>query len=288
MAAPLLRGFRPGLVTTRLSRAVRSRRFNFQQLSGHPLRASLLLIPLLLQTPDDGWGVVRSRPREVTRIYWELLKTTEVFVRLTLLDSDGKPVRVNLVFQAFFPGRAERDPYSGLPRWPKGSPARLAITAQAFSMTFVIPELSLRLAIDGAPVELTGPDNQYRNIPCPIAVDDCSSNGVEADLQPAILRSLIAARAVQGRALGFSFKLTPADQAALADFADRIGLPPTAPGGARVLLPNRRSCPFVNQSILGGSFCHAGTHAGAPSAGTARRRPGRFPTPGVMFRLGSR
>jgi len=35
MAAPFLRGFRLGLVTTRLSRAVRSRRFNFQQLSGH-------------------------------------------------------------------------------------------------------------------------------------------------------------------------------------------------------------------------------------------------------------
>jgi hypothetical protein len=66
--------------------------------------ASLLLIPLLLQAPDDGWGHVRSRPREVTRIYWELLKTTEVFVRLTPLDADGKPVRVNLVFHAFFSG----------------------------------------------------------------------------------------------------------------------------------------------------------------------------------------
>ena len=85
--------------------------------------ASLLLIPLLLQAPDDGWGLVRSRPREVTRIYWELLKTTEVFVRLTPLDADGKPVRVNLVFHAFFPGRAERDTYSGQPRWPNGPPA---------------------------------------------------------------------------------------------------------------------------------------------------------------------
>jgi hypothetical protein len=56
-------------------------------------------------------------------------------------------------------------------------------------MTFVIPELSVRLVIDGAPVELTGPDNPYRNIPCPIAADDCSPNGVAADLQPAILHS---------------------------------------------------------------------------------------------------
>lgn len=36
MAAPFLGGFRLGLVTTRVPRAVRSRRFNFQQLSGHP------------------------------------------------------------------------------------------------------------------------------------------------------------------------------------------------------------------------------------------------------------
>jgi len=41
IAAPFLRGFRPGLVTTRLSRAVRSRRFNIQQLSGHPPNVSL-------------------------------------------------------------------------------------------------------------------------------------------------------------------------------------------------------------------------------------------------------
>jgi hypothetical protein len=41
-------------------------------------------------------------------------------------------------------------------------------------------------------------------------------------------RSLIAARAVHGRALGFPFKLTPADQAALADFADRTGRPARA------------------------------------------------------------
>jgi hypothetical protein len=35
---------------------------------------------------------------------------------------------VSLVFQAF-PGRAERDPYWGLPQWPKGPPARLEVKA---------------------------------------------------------------------------------------------------------------------------------------------------------------
>jgi hypothetical protein len=183
------------------------------------------LMLLLSQAPDDGWGVTRVQPREVNRIYWELLETTEVLVRLVPIDPDGKPVRVNLVFQAFFPGRAQRNPYTGVPQWPKGPPARLVLTAQAFALTFVIPELSLRLVIDGATVELTGPGSRYRNVPCLIATDDCAPNGVEADLAPAVLRSLITARAVEGQTLGLPIKLTHADQIVLADFAARIGLP---------------------------------------------------------------
>jgi hypothetical protein len=189
----------------------------------------LALMLLLVQAPDDGWGVTRVQPREVKRIYWELLQTTEVLVRLVPTDPDGKPVRVNLVLQAFFPGRAQRDPYTGLPQWPKGLPARLVLTAQAFALTFVIPELSLRLVIDGSPVDLTVPGNRFRHIPCLIATDDCAPTGVEADLEPAVLRSLITARAVQGEALGFPIKLTHTDQAVLADFAARIGLPVERP-----------------------------------------------------------
>jgi hypothetical protein len=189
----------------------------------------LALMLLLVQAPDDGWGVTRVQPREVKRIYWELLPTIEVLVRLVPIDPDGKPVRVNLVFQAFFPGRAQRDPYTGLPQWPKGLPARLVLTAQAFALTFIIPELSLRLVIDGSPVDLTVPGNRFRHIPCLIATDDCAPTGVEADLEPAVLRSLITARVVQGEALGFPIKLTHTDQAVLADFAARIGLPVERP-----------------------------------------------------------
>ena len=184
-----------------------------------------LMLLLLFQAPDDGWGPARVQPGEVKRIYWELLQTTEVLVRLIPVDADGKPVRVNLVFQAFFPGRAERDPYSGLPQWPKGTPTRLTVTAQAFALTFIVPEFSLRLVIDGATVDLTGPGSRYRQIPCLGATDDCTPNGVEVDLAPAILGSLITARSVEGQALGFPITLTREDQAVLGDFASRIGLP---------------------------------------------------------------
>lgn len=184
---------------------------------------SLAFAVFLLQAPGHGWGVAQVQPREVKRIYWELQQTTEIVVRIVPVDSDGRPVQVDLVFQAFFPGRPER--VGAEMQWPKGPPSRLALTAQAFPLTFVIPELSLRFEIDGVPVDLMGPGSRYRHVfSCP---DGCSPNGLEVDLEPGLLRSLITAQRVKGWTLGFPMKLTPADQAALASFAGRIGLPAT-------------------------------------------------------------
>jgi hypothetical protein len=182
---------------------------------------ALPLMLLLLQGPGDGWALTHAPPREVKRLYWELSETTEVWVRLIPEDPEGKPPLVNLVFQAFFPGRAERNPSTGLPQWPKGPPNRLAVRAQPLPTT-LIRELSLRLVIDGKTIELTGPANRYRNIPCLVANEDCSPNAVDADLDPAVLRSLITAQTVGGEALGFPIKLTAADQLAVTDFAARV------------------------------------------------------------------
>jgi hypothetical protein len=88
----------------------------------------------------------------------------------------------------------------------------------------LIRELSLRLQIDGTTFDLTTPGSRYRSLPCLVATEDCTPNAVEAELAPSILRSLISARAVGGQVLGFQVKLTGADQAALADFATRIGM----------------------------------------------------------------
>jgi hypothetical protein len=184
----------------------------------------LPLALLLLQAPGDGWAVVQAPPREVKRLYWDLFQTTEIWLRLIPEDPDGKPPLVNLIFQAFFPGRAERDPYSGLPQWPKGAPARLALRAQPLPLT-LIRQLSLRLQIEGNTLDLTRPGSRYRNLPCFVATEDCTPNAVEAELEPSILRSLISAREVGGQVLGFQVRLTSADQAALTDFATRIGIP---------------------------------------------------------------
>ena len=73
---------------------------------------SLLLGILLFQGPGDGWVLVPST-RQVKRLYWDLFQTTEVWLSLIPEDPAGTRPLVTFIFQAFFPGQAERDPYSG-------------------------------------------------------------------------------------------------------------------------------------------------------------------------------
>jgi len=176
---------------------------------------------LMLLVPQSGWVLAQAKPREVGRVYWELIPQTEVWVRLIPEDPEGKPPLANLVFHAFYPGRAERDPYTGLPEWPKGAPARLTVSAEPLPLT-VIRELSLRLAIDGTLIDLTGPDSRYRTLPC--MVPDCAPNAVEAELDAPVLRSIVRAGSVGGVALGFPIKLVSEDRRAVGDFLARVGL----------------------------------------------------------------
>jgi hypothetical protein len=183
----------------------------------------------LLLAAGIGLAQPQAPPREVRRIYWELVPTTEIYVRLIPEDPGGKAPLLYLVFQAFFPGRAGRDAYSGLPRWPSGAPKRIVVKAEPFPRT-VIRELSLQLVVDGKRLDLTGPNSRYRNLPCLVASEDCVPNAVEAELEPSVLRTLAAAGAVEGTALGFPIRLVAADQRAIGEFIARIGL---AGGAAR-------------------------------------------------------
>ena len=182
----------------------------------------MLLGVLLFQGPGDGWVLV-SDTGHVKRLYWDLFQTTEVWLSLIPEDPAGTPPLVTFIFQAFFPGQAERDPYSGLPREPKGPPARLVLRAQALPLTLV-RQYTLRLEIDDKTVDLTGPAARYRYLPACLAGDECSANAVEAELEPSLLRSMLTARIVKGEALGFPIRLTADDQRSLAEFATRIGL----------------------------------------------------------------
>jgi hypothetical protein len=178
---------------------------------------------LMLVLPQSGWALTQAPPRQVGRVYWELVPETEVWVRLIPEDPEGKPPLVNLVFHAFYPGRAERDSYSGLPQWPKGAPARLTVSAEPLPLT-VIRELSLQLVIDGKMIDLTGPNGRYRTLPCVGASMDCTPNAVEAELEASTLRAVVTARSAGAKALGFPIKLVTADQLAVSDFLAKVGL----------------------------------------------------------------
>jgi hypothetical protein len=183
----------------------------------------LPLVLLAFQAPGDGWALTQAAPREVRRLYWDLFQLTEVWLRLTPEGPNGEAPLVNLVFQAFFPGRAERDPYSGGPRAPKGPPARLVVRAEPLPST-IVRALSLQLVVDGTAIDLTPPGGRYRNLPCLVASEECVPNAVEAEIDESLLRSLVAARAVDGAALGLPIRLSRADQDALGEFLTRVGL----------------------------------------------------------------
>jgi hypothetical protein len=155
-----------------------------------PLSALFSLVMVLAQY---RWALTQAKPREVGRLYWKLIPETEVWVHVNPEDPEGKPPLVNLVFHAVYPGRAERDPHTGLPQWPKGAPSRLTVGAEPLPMT-VIRELSLRLAIDGTVIDLTGPSSRYRVLPCVTPSSDCVADAVEAELGAPVLRSIVGAR----------------------------------------------------------------------------------------------
>jgi hypothetical protein len=169
-----------------------------------------------------------GKPREVRRLYWELEKRSEVYVRLIPEDSAGGKPFVSLTFRAYFPGAAKRNPYNGLPEWPAGPPARVTLTAEPLPMV-LIKALALSFQVDGTSVNLTPPGGRYRNIPCLVASGDCTPFGVEAGIDPALLSTLVEARTVEGLVLGFPVRLTKDDLAALGEFASRAGLAPGRP-----------------------------------------------------------
>jgi hypothetical protein len=183
---------------------------------------SLLLGILLFQGPGDGWALVPDT-RQVKKLYWDLFQTSEVWVRLIPEDPEGKPPLVSLIFQAYFPGKPETDPYTGAPRDPKGPPSQLILRAQPLPMTLV-RDLTLRLMIDDKTVDLTAPGARYRYLyPC-LPGDVCAANAGAAEIDPPLLRALVKAQVVKGEVLGFPIKLAPEDQRALAEFATRIGV----------------------------------------------------------------
>jgi len=193
------------------------------------LRLYLLIALLPAQVvPGNGWGLVPG-VGQVNNLYYELFDTTAIWVHLIPEDPAGKPSLHSLIFKAFFPGRLPHRTGDERILEAKRPPTQLLLQAQAGRLTVVRERPTLWFVIDGTTVELTvswarylypsGVRSRYF-YPC----FGCAATGVEVDLAPSILHSLITAQSVTGHALDFPMKLTPEDQQALAQFEARIGL----------------------------------------------------------------
>jgi hypothetical protein len=183
-----------------------------------------LMALLLLQVPGDGWSFVQAPPREIKRLYWDLFETTEVFVLLLPEDAKGEPKGVNLVFHALFPGRAKRDPATGLPQWPKGAPEKVVVRVLPFPLT-VIDELSLKLVVDGETFDLGASCAGESGPPCQLLFpcsEGCVANGMSVEVEPEWVQRLAQACVVTGTALGFPIVLSGEDLSAVAEFARAV------------------------------------------------------------------
>ncbi len=189
---------------------------------------AITLALLLFQGLGDGSNALPPQPREIRQLYWDLTHETKVWIRIVPVCPGNQSPLLDLLFAVYFSD--ELNPYTGRPKDPKGPPKRITVQAQAWPLT-VIRELSPRITADGKTFDLTAPGTRYDTI---ASIGQFSgesngvANGVEAELEPAILRSLISAQDVGGQALGLPIKLNQADQVALAKFARRIGVSQTA------------------------------------------------------------
>ena len=174
---------------------------------------AVTLMLLLLQAPGDGWALAQVPDREVKTLYWDLFGTTETWVSIIPTGPEGGQPLIRLIFQAFFVGKEV-----------KGAPSRLVLRAMGLPMT-IVREYSLSFVVDNETFDLgsscvspggSGP-------PCQLLFpvgDSSSANGVEVDVQPALLERLAAAHVATGTALGFPIKLSSDDRAAIAKLAE--------------------------------------------------------------------
>jgi hypothetical protein len=87
-------------ITARMVYNAGKRRCNLRFLFAFFLAA----IPTV-QGPGDGFNLAPSAPREIKTLYWELFKTTEIWVRLSPEGKDNKPAPVSLIFYVTFSGK---------------------------------------------------------------------------------------------------------------------------------------------------------------------------------------
>ena len=170
------------------------------------------------QGPGDGFNLAPSAPREIKTLYWELFKTSEIWVRLSPEGKDNKPAPVSLIFYITFSGKE-----------PSSEPTQIGVRAQA-DPGFVASKFSLKLLPQpGAPLDLVGPPGTVKNFigtdfqyypHCPGG--GCAVTGVISYLPWKIFLRIARSESLTAEALGIEVSFQKGDLDALRTFAKKI------------------------------------------------------------------
>ena len=171
----------------------------------------------LVQAPGEGYNLLPTPPRQIKSLYFELFKTTEVWVRLTPVGKDGQPAPVSLIFSTTFSGKKQAK-----------IPADINIRAQVDPL-FVASKFSLKLELPpGELLDLTAPGVNFEYYPrCPSG-ETCAVTGVISIVPWRIFRQIVEAKSVTGEVMGREVSLQEADLIALRAFAQGL-----VPGGVK-------------------------------------------------------
>jgi hypothetical protein len=164
------------------------------QACGVPRSGGLLL-------PGFAEGVVQRK-------YWDLEKFTEVFVKLGPTSKNG----MFLVFSICFPGRE-------LPRTAALPPVQLRAQTSVVQPPKVGQAPTMVIAIDDQdPLDLLRVGPWWENRPCA----ECNLDAVLVDLPSNVFHGMLAARAITGESMGFTFALNESHILALRRFFEAI------------------------------------------------------------------
>jgi len=170
-----------------------------------PALAVCLTVVIGGAASTHGQALPPPRDGDIRVLYWDLSKSTQVWLTLEPRARDGAPLPsgMNLTFSIWFPGK-----------WPERPVKTVEIRANAGFMW--APKVDLGFVIDGR--------ENIAVVPAGVVslTEGAVSNYLPAEVSTEILERLARARHIDGSALGLEFELTDSQVKAIRAFYDRV------------------------------------------------------------------
>jgi hypothetical protein len=152
-----------------------------------------------------GQALPPPRDGDIRVLYWDLSKSTQVWLTLEPRARDGSPLPsgMNLTFSIWFPGK-----------WPERPVKNAEIRANAGFMW--APKVELAFVVDGRENIAVVPPGVIG------LTEGAVSNYLPAEVSIEVLARLARAKHIDGTALGLEFELSDFQVKAIRTFYDRV------------------------------------------------------------------